>query len=101
MLGMASVACGASDWLAPPASWLNGIAGAWLHAMTWIADLAAQVPGISWHAQVRGAYAGPMGAALIAVVFLTQCAAKSLWRLLGIPAVCLLVWMVLACRWIG
>ena len=99
MLGMASVACGVSDGLAMPASWLNGIAGAWLHAMTWIADQAAQVPGISLHAQTRGAHAGPMGAALIAVVYLAQCEAKSLWRLLGIPAACLLAWMALACRW--
>ncbi|MFM2383024.1 MAG: hypothetical protein RL515_1011 [Verrucomicrobiota bacterium] len=99
MLGMASVACGVSDGLATPASWLNGIAGAWLHAMTWIADQAAQVPGISLHAQTRGAHAGPMGAALIAVVYLAQCEAKSLWRLLGIPAACLLAWMALACRW--
>jgi competence protein ComEC len=101
MLGMASVACGVSDGLATPASWLNGIAGAWLHAMTWIADQAAQVPGISLHAQTRGAHAGPMGAALIAVVYLAQCEAKSLWRLLGIPAACLLAWMALACRWTG
>ena len=99
MLGMASVACGVSDGLATPASWLNGLAGAWLHAMTWIADQAAQVPGISLHAQTRGAHAGPMGAALIAVVYLAQCEAKSLWRLLGIPAACLLAWMALACRW--
>jgi competence protein ComEC len=99
MLGMASVACGVSDWLATPASWLNGIAGAWLHAMTWIADQAAQVPEISLHAQTRGAYAGPMGAAMIAGVYLAQCEAKSLWRLLGIPAACLLAWMALACRW--
>jgi competence protein ComEC len=99
MLGMASVACGVSDGLAMPASWLNGLAGAWLHAMTWIADQAAQVPGISLHAQTRGAHAGPMGAALIAVVYLAQCEAKSLWRLLGIPAACLLAWMALACRW--
>jgi hypothetical protein len=99
MLGMASIACGMSDWLATPASWLNGLAGAWLHAMTWIADQAAQVPGISLHAQTRGAHAGPMGAAMIVVVFLAQCEAKSLWRLLGIPAGCLLAWMASACRW--
>jgi competence protein ComEC len=99
MLGMASIACGMSDWLATPASWVNGLAGAWLHAMTWIADQAAQVPGISLHAQTRGAHAGPMGAAMIVVVFLAQCEAKSLWRLLGIPAGCLLAWMASACRW--
>ncbi len=99
MLGMASVACGVSDWLATPASWLNGLAGAWLHAMTWIADQVAQVPGISLHAQARGASAGPMGAAMIAVVFLAQCEAKSIGRLLGIPAGCLLAWMALGCRW--
>jgi len=99
MLGMASVACGVSDGLAWPASWINGVAGAWLHGMTWIADQAAQVPGISLHAQTRGAYAGPMGAAMIAIIFLAQCEAKSLWRLLGIPAGGLLVWMTFACRW--
>jgi hypothetical protein len=40
-----------------------------------------------------------MGAAMIAGVYLAQCEAKSLWRLLGIPAACLLAWMALACRW--
>lgn len=99
MLGMASVACGVSDWLATPASWLNGIAGAWLHAMTWIAEACAMVPGISLQAQTGGAYAGPMGATMIAIIFLAQCEAKSLWRLLGIPAGGLLVWMTFACRW--
>ena len=99
MLGMASIACGMSDGLAWPAMWINGLAGAWLHAMTWIADQAAQVPGISLHAQTRGAHAGPMGAAMIVVVFLAQCEAKSLWRLLGIPAGCLFAWMASACRW--
>ena len=41
MLGMASVACSVSNWLAWPAQWCNGLAAALLHLMTWIAQACA------------------------------------------------------------
>jgi len=95
MLGMASVACGVSDWLATPASWLNGIAGAWLHAMTWIAQACTTLPGLNLELVLPYGWLGPLGATSLAAAFLAQAQAKSLSRLLGVPAALLVVWMLL------
>jgi competence protein ComEC len=92
MLGMASIACGVSDWLATPASWLNGIAGAWLHAMTWIAKACAMVPVINLELTLPHRWLGPAGSALLAAAFLSQAQSKSLVRLLGVPAAVLAGW---------
>jgi competence protein ComEC len=92
MLGMASIACGVSDWLATPASWLNGIAGAWLHAMTWIAQACALVPVINLELTLPHRWLGPAGSALLATAFLSQAQSKSLARLLGVPAAVLAGW---------
>jgi len=92
MLGMASIACGVSDWLATPASWLNGIAGAWLHAMTWIAQACALVPVINLELTLPHRWLGPAGSALLAAAFLSQAQSKSLVRLLGVPAAALVGW---------
>jgi len=92
MLGMASIACGVSDWLATPASWLNGIAGAWLHAMTWIAQACALVPVINLELTLPQRWLGPAGSALLAAAFLSQAQSKSLFRLLGVPAAVLIAW---------
>jgi competence protein ComEC len=92
MLGMASITCGVSDWLATPASWLNGIAGAWLHAMTWIAQACAMVPVINLELTLPHRWLGPAGSALLAAAFLSQAQSKSLFRLLGVPAAALVGW---------
>ncbi|MEY3548194.1 MAG: hypothetical protein RLZZ552_561 [Verrucomicrobiota bacterium] len=95
MLGMASIACGVSDWLATPASWLNGLAGAWLHAMTWIARACALVPVINLELTLPYRWLGPAGSALLAAAFLSQAQSKSLLRLLGVPAAVLAGWGLL------
>jgi competence protein ComEC len=95
MLGMASIACGVSDWLATPASWLNGLAGAWLHAMTWIARACARVPAINLELGLPYRWLGPAGSALLAAAFLSQAQSKSLLRLLGVPAAVLAGWGLL------
>jgi len=95
MLGMASIACGVSDWLASPASWFNGLAGAWLHVMTWIAQACASLPGLNLEAALPHRWLGPAGGALLATTFLAQAQSKSLGRLLGVPAAALAVWMLL------
>ena len=95
MLGMASVACGVSDGLATPASWLNGIAGAWLHAMTWIAQACATLPGLNLELVLPYGWLGPLGATSLATAFLAQAQSKSLSRLLGVPVALLAVWMLL------
>ena len=96
MLGMASVACGVSDGLAWPAMWINGIAGAWLHGMTWIARACAELPGLNLELSLPHRWLGPAGGALLAVTFLAQAQSKSLLRLLGVPAAVLAGWLLLA-----
>ena len=95
MLGMASVACGTSDWFAMPASWLNGLAGAWLHAMAWIAQMCAHLPGLNLELTLPYRWLGPFGATLIALAFLAQAQSKRLSRLLGVPAAILAGWILL------
>ena len=95
MLGMASVACSVSDWLAWPATWLNGLAAVLLHVMTWIAQACALVPSINLELALPHRWLGPFGGALLALVFLTQAQSKSLARLLGIPAAALAGWLLL------
>ena len=94
MLGMASVACSVSDWLAWPATWLNGLAAALLHLMTWIAQACALVPSINLELALPHRWLGPLGGAMLALVFLTQAQSKSLIRLLGIPAATLAGWLL-------
>ena len=95
MLGMASVACSPLDWLAGPASWLNGLAGAWLHAMTWIAQACALLPGLNLELSLPQRWLGPAGGALLAATFLAQAQSRSLLRLLGVPAAVLAGWLAL------
>ena len=94
MLGMASVACSVSDWLAEPASWINGLAAALLHGMTWIAQACAVVPTMSLQLTLPHQWLGPLGGALLALDFLTQAQSKSLARLLGLPAAALAAWLL-------
>ncbi len=95
MLGMASVACSASDWLAWPAMWFNGLAAGLLHLMTWIAQACALVPSINLELALPHRWLGPFGGALLALAFLSQAQSKSLARLLGVPAVALAGWLLL------
>ena len=95
MLGMASVACSVSDWLAWPATWLNGLAAALLHLMTWIAQACALVPSINLELALPHRWLGPLGGAMLALVFLTQAQSKSLVRLLGVPAMVLAGWLLM------
>jgi len=95
MLGMASVACSVSDWLSWPATWLNGLAAALLHLMTWIAQVCALVPAINLELALPHRWLGPLGGALLALAFLSQAQSKSAVRLLGVPAVALTAWLLL------
>jgi competence protein ComEC len=95
MLGMASVACSVSDWLAGPASWINGLAAVLLHGMTWIAEACAVVPTMNLQLTLPHRWLGPLGGALLALAFLSQAQSKSLVRLLGVPAVVLTAWLLL------
>jgi competence protein ComEC len=95
MLGMASVACSATDWLAWPATWINGVAAALLHVMTWIAEACAIVPTMNLQLALPNRWLGPAGGALLALTFLSQAQSKSLARLLGVPAAALGLWLLL------
>ena len=94
MLGMASVACSASDWLAWPATWLNGLAAALLHLMTWIAQACAVIPTMNMGLTLPHRWLGPAGGALLALAFLSQAQSRSLRRLLGVPAAALAGWLL-------
>ena len=94
MLGMASVACSVSDWLAWPASWINGLAAALLHVMTWIAQACAVVPTMNLQFVLPHRWIGPLGGALLAALFLAQAQSRSLRRLLGLPAAGLGAWFL-------
>ena len=96
MLGMASVACGVSDGLAWPAMWINGIAGAWLHGMTWIAQACAELPGLNLGLTLPHRWLGPAGGALLAATSLAQAQSRILVRLLGVPSFLLACWLLLA-----
>ncbi len=95
MLGMASVACSVTDWLAWLAAWINGLAAALLHLMTWIAQACAVVPTMNLQLTLPYRWLGPLGGALLALAFLSQAQSKSLVRLLGVPAVALAGWLLL------
>ena len=95
MLGMGSVACSVSDWLAWPAAGLNGAAGACLHVMTWIAQACAALPAVNLELALPHRWLGPAGGVLLALAFLSQAQSKSVTRLLGVPAALLGGWLVL------
>jgi competence protein ComEC len=94
MLGMASVACSASDWLALPASWINGLAAGLLHLMAWIAQACAHIPSVNLELTLPHRWMGPLGGALLALGFLSQAQSKSLARLLGVPSAILSCWLL-------
>jgi hypothetical protein len=76
--------------------WINGLAGAWLHGMTWIAQACAELPGLNLELTMSHRWLGPAGGALLAATFLAQAQSKSLVRLLGVPAFLLICWLLLA-----
>ena len=96
VLGMAST--GLSVWPAtlPVARWLNGGAALALDGMTRLAEVAARVPWPDLTSERISATAGATGALLLAACFLAQAEARSVSRLLGIPAVLLALWFTLA-----
>ena len=95
MLGMASVACSVSDWLAWPAAWINGLAAALLHLMTRIAQAGAAVPAVNVELALPYRWLGPCGGAILALAFLSQAQSKSPARLLGVPAATLGIWLLM------
>ena len=93
ILGMTSVALSPFDGLAAIASGLNGAAAVVLRAMAWLAEVGASVPGIQLELTLPHGWLGPSGGALLAAIFLGQAQARSAWRLLGVPALALLLWL--------
>jgi competence protein ComEC len=96
VLGLVSAA--ASPWpaLLPIASWFNGIAALALDAMTWLATQAARMPWPEASPGPVAPWTGALGAGLLAACFLAQAEARSVRRLLGVPAALLALWWLLA-----
>lgn len=96
VLGMASLLCCPWPALLPLAAWLNGAAAAALDVMNAFTQAFARLPGLALTGQVQPAESGPLCAALLVACFLAQAETKSARRLLGVPALLVLAW-VLAC----
>jgi competence protein ComEC len=96
VLGMASTALSVWPATLPVARWFNGGAALALDGMTALAELAAQVPWPGVTSDRISATAGATGALLLAACFLAQAEARSVSRLLGLPAAGLALWLALA-----
>jgi competence protein ComEC len=98
VLGMASLLCCPFPALLPLAAWLNGAAAATLDAMSACTQAFAQIPGLVLQGQPYPAASGPACAALLVACFLAQAETKSALRLLGVPALLVLAWLLLCVR---
>jgi len=98
VLGMASLLCCSWPALLPLAAWLNGAAAATLDAMSACTQAFAQIPGLVLEGQPYPAASGPACAALLVACFLAQAETKSALRLLGVPALLVLAWLLLCVR---
>lgn len=98
VLGMASLLCCSWPALLPLAAWLNGAAAATLDAMSACTQAFAQIPGLVLQGQPHPAASGPACAALLVACFLAQAETKSALRLLGVPALLVLAWLLLCVR---
>jgi competence protein ComEC len=98
VLGMASLLCCPFPALLPLAAWLNGVAAATLDAMSACTQAFAQIPGLVLQGQPHPAASGPACAALLVACFLAQAETKSALRLLGVPALLVLAWLLLCVR---
>jgi hypothetical protein len=58
----------------------------------------AQIPGLVLQGQPHPAASGPACAALLVACFLAQAETKSALRLLGVPALLVLAWLLLCVR---
>jgi competence protein ComEC len=96
VLGMASLLCCPWPALLPLAAWLNGAAAATLDVMNGLTQAFARLPGLALNGQVQPTESGPLCAALLVACFFSQAETKSAWRLLGVPALLVLAW-ILAC----
>ena len=96
VLGMASTALSVWPATLPVARWFNGGAALALDGMTALAEVAARLPWPDLMTERISATAGVTGALLLAACFLAQAEARSAGRLLGIPAILLVLWYALA-----
>ncbi|MFM7240834.1 MAG: hypothetical protein ACKO3A_01785, partial [Opitutia bacterium] len=96
VLGMASTALSVWPPTLPVARWFNGGAALALDGMAALAGVAAQAPWPDLTGERISGTAGATGALLLVACFLAQAEARSVARLLGVPAGLLLAWFAWA-----
>lgn len=93
LLGMVSAACSAWEPLIVGATWLNGLAAAWLRMMGWLAEGMAAAPGLTARLESLPAWATPLWGALLVATLISQAESRDPWRLLGAPVAAGLLWL--------
>ena len=94
ILGMISLTLSFSENLSPLAQGMNGVATLVLQGMTAIAQGLAQIPHLTLQGTASTWFSGPLCAMCLLVCFFKQAEEKSPYRLLGFPALILILWLI-------
>jgi competence protein ComEC len=92
--GMVSLFLYPWENLLPVAQWINGLGTLILNLMTLIAHFFAQVPGMNYQITSSNPMSGPICALIIMACFIYQAESKSVIKLIGIPALIVLGWVL-------
>jgi competence protein ComEC len=94
ILGMISLTLSFSENLSTLAQGMNGVATLVLQGMTTIAEGLAQIPHLTLQGTVSTWFSGPLCAMCLLVCFFKQAEEKCPYRLLGFPALILILWLI-------
>ncbi len=95
ILGMASLSLCVWDGFLPVAQWINGLAALTLDAMAALVKLFTFVPHLVFQANPQSDRSGDYCVALLVGCFLFNADSKSIIKLLGIPALIVVGWILL------
>ena len=94
VLGMASLSLYCWDGFLPAAKWINGLAALTLDAMAWLVKLFTVIPHLVFQTNSGAERSGQICVAFLVGCFLYQTESKSVIKLLGIPALIVLLWIL-------
>lgn len=94
ILGLGSLTLSFSESLWPIAQYLNGLASIILQWMTSIADVFTLVPHLSQSGIPSESFSGSFCALLLLCCFFKQAEEKCPYRLLGFPALIVILWLI-------
>lgn len=95
ILGMVSLSLCAWDGFLPVAQWINGFAALTLDAMAGLVKLFTHVPHLVFQANPHSDHSGAYCVALLVGCFLFNADSKSIIKLLGVPALVVIGWILL------